>query len=189
MIYPNKLFANFKQTHESCVLASYGVVSHYFNNIPVPRHFWDYCKHYKLKPKPKSDRDAEYKYSKHFDNQLCPRTGYDIILELYRESQEKSFSINRSTFSAGLVDVMLEEECICRDLKSDNSECLLNLTIMEPGGRHHSITVGFSGDKFCCYDTQINEWRWVYRLKDIPYESIYRDWTLKMGVLYKRFKE
>ena len=45
MVNSEMLYSSFKQSCNSCVLASYAVVSNHYTNIAIDEYFKDYCEH------------------------------------------------------------------------------------------------------------------------------------------------
>ncbi len=151
MIDKSKLDITFKQKHGSCVLASYAIVSNYFTGISITQFFEDYCKHFEEVFY--SWQEAESKYAMHFDNEWRKRNcmGYQVILDLHRNSSQTAFAQSRVCFSG---QFFLDSSGVVYDLEHQlrNTESFLNITY-EPGRNYHSITVFYDGTQFLARDT------------------------------------
>ncbi len=138
MIELSKLNTDFIQSPESCVLSSYAVVNNYFTGLSIENHFEDYCRHYKIEFI--DAKDAEKKYAVHFDKEWRSQNckGYEIILHLHQNSDQKSFSIARGVFNAkfylSTMDDLNEIKYILL-----NEESIINFTFQHSGG-FHSVT-------------------------------------------------
>jgi hypothetical protein len=102
MINPSRLDKLFKQSCDSCVLASYSIVANYFTGISIHSFFSAYCHHYYRKI---DQQDAELLYYEHFKSFASDQNGYNIILNLHKNSDEPEFKKARSLFSVEFFQV------------------------------------------------------------------------------------
>ena len=141
----------FLQNGGSCVLASYAVVANYFTGKPIASYFEGYCHHFGLKFK--NAADAEQVYAAHFDAEWRKRDcrGYEVILDLHRNSKEPCFSEARQIFEGRFF---LDSAAHISELEEllGKNEAFLNITY-EPGQDYHSVTVLSDGNSFKARDT------------------------------------
>jgi hypothetical protein len=141
----------FKQNSGSCVLASYAIVASYFTGQQVTRYFEGYCEHFQVTYT--NAADAEEKYAEHFDAEWRKRNcrGYEVILDLHRNSKVGCFAEARRFFEGRFF---LDSSKHLHELEEllSTKEAFLNITY-EPGIDYHSITVMFDGKGLLARDT------------------------------------
>jgi hypothetical protein len=166
----DKINTNFLQNGGSCVLSSYAIVANYFTGAPLASFFEGYCSHFGLKYT--NGAEAEQKYARHFDAEWRKRNcmGYQVILDLHKNSKEKCFVEARKVFNARFY---LESAKHLDELEQllNSREAFLNITY-EPGGDYHSITVARGAKGLMSRDTnqkglhQIPSLRKIGKLRD-----------------------
>jgi hypothetical protein len=178
MIYHERLDRAFRQNGNSCVLASYAIVSNYYTKQPIYGFFEDYCRHYGIAFTDQCN--AEIEYSRHFDALWKSRKckGYEIIRELHCGSDKKSFKMGRDKFDVEFIpDTKSQIQYITQELVS--GESLLNITIFRSNEGCHSLTIGREGDIFWCRDTASTD-------NLIKIDSMNNLGQLRDGILYKQ---
>lgn len=145
----------YRQTLDTCVLASYGVACFPFTGTPVLDYFTAYCRNY--------NQDAthpERSYENHFHAE-CRKpgmSGYKILKCLHDGSAEAVFEKARNAVSLEHVD-WAQTDAAAIELKLKNPDCLLLLFLN--GGtppnfnrlEWHSIVVGHDGQSLFYFDT------------------------------------
>jgi len=176
MIDESKVNTEFRQSGDSCVLSSYGIVANYFTGRAVTDFFIAYCSHFGLKHD--ANQKAEQVYSEHFHCESEKRNckGYELILDLHKNSAEDAFNDCRSTFDARFIlDATSEMSSFHETLKQ--SAAFLNLTYVKGNG-YHSVTIFHNGRTLCLRDTAL---ACISPLNPLG--------ILKDGVIYKRRSE
>jgi hypothetical protein len=180
MVPFSKLKIGFKQSGNTCVLASYGIASNYFTSLPVESFFEDYCKHYKINP---PTLDFEKAYDAHFHEELKKQriSGYELIVNLHKTSAQKCFVESRGRFTTEtILNTTTELGRIELILKKDNVLLLLTRNFLTD---YHSCVVGFDNDSFYLIETMHN-YPDFYRktsidqFRKLPYSGELRDSVL-----------
>ena len=141
----------FRQSGDSCVLASFAVAAHPFTKQPIKKYFYDYCRHFHIR-----SRDHEHCYCKHFPNEYVRRgiSGYELIKRLYQSSTQKSFARCRRKFHVCTINnVASEEQKIAQALHSENPTAL----IVFLNNSNHSLVVFVGENGISFYDTNAGD--------------------------------
>lgn len=139
MIDLTKVNDTFRQTGNSCVLASYAIAFNYFTGLPCEYCFEAYCQHFGLSY---SDwKDAEQKYNDHFHIEYESRKGlgYEIITELHDTSLVTEFVKARETFNCELIGETQSNLVRISGILAVE-EALINITSRNEDGWSHSVT-------------------------------------------------
>jgi hypothetical protein len=168
--------SEFLQNGGSCVLSSYAIVASYFTGEPISLYFEGYCRHFRLAFKDAAD--AEQKYAAHFDAEWRKRNcrGYEVILDLHSNSNEKCFVDARRIFEGRFY---LDSSSHVDELERllGTHEAFLNISY-NAGQNFHSITILNDGTRFLCRDTEQKGIHPISGLRQIG--------TLRDSVLYIR---
>lgn len=168
--------SEFLQNGGSCVLSSYAIVASYFTGQPISSYFEGYCRHFGLAFK--DPADAEQKYAVHFDAEWRKRKcrGYEVILDLHSNSNEKCFVDARRVFEGRFY---LDSSGHIGELERllSTREAFLNISY-NAGQNFHSITIMNDGARYLARDTEQKGIHAISGLRQIG--------TLRDSVLYVR---
>ena len=126
------------QKPDTCVLSSYAIVNHYFTRLQEDVIFGSYCKHFGLK----GTQDLSTRYNSHFHIYIRHQaiTGYECIINLHQQSTQRAFVKGRELFNETyFTDTLSNIYTIATILMEEES--LINLSIKQNNGQHHSITI------------------------------------------------
>lgn len=160
MICSTQINSAFYQQPNSCVMASYGIVSEYFNNnISVSKIFEEYCDFFRIPYL--NSINAEIYCGNHL-NFVCQNIlhwrGYEMTNYIDNHSNNNQVFIqNRSLFRAKIVSLTPLNTAQYQNLLNDLSskESLANILTVVNGG-YHSRTIGIDNNSLFIHDTNPN---------------------------------
>lgn len=161
MINSAQLNITFGQQPVSCVLASYGIVSEYFNkSISVINIFEKYCDYFRI---PYTNSVQAEIYSGNNLNFVCQNNlnwkGYEMINYLHNHSKNNPlFNQNSSLFNAKIISLNSLNTAEYKNLLSDLSSkvSLANILTDNGNGSYHSRTIGIDNNNLFIHDTNPN---------------------------------
>jgi hypothetical protein len=154
----------YRQSFNTCVLASYGVACFPFTHQPIGDYFLAYCRHFAL-----DQTLPEASYERHFHS--LP-SGYDVIETLHLDATDSVFSACRANvllierFEAGHGTQMREQALV-----SDPG--LVMLLSFSPKGLHtphfHSVAINYdeTESSLYYYDTNTAMFSKISHLEDL----------------------
>ena len=153
MVDRQRLYLNFLQSCNSCVLASYAVGAYAFTAITPDRFFIDYCEHYKISIP--QGTDAEHCYDDHFQKEWKKRgcKGFEIIQELHRSSDKESFVKCGEKFDVEFIN-SVESEIERLKATLTQKEALVIVAFQVPSDGVHATIVGFDGNGWYTIETR-----------------------------------
>ena len=166
MIDKTKIYRNFIQHSNSCILASYAIAANYFTGIPISDYFRDYCWHFNLSPTDPEIRQFfssisyhqdpstldEFMYEFHFHKEYNNRqiSGLNLILEIHNVSMANSFDQSRGKIEIeSIPKVPADLQRIENILKSDHS-----LLISAFNSGRHIAVFGYADLKWFTIETR-----------------------------------
>lgn len=177
MINTELLDKDFTQHYNSCVMASYAIVSNYFNSrISISEIFDAYCDHFNIPWV--TQLESESHCSNHI-NFICPYIlhwhGYDMVDYLHNHSNIDIFVRNRRLFTTEVIKLNPLTEDLYDELITGlrNNVALANILIID-NDAFHSKTLGIdekTQDKFT-HDTALGTGSKITTNVDLKYNSI-----------------
>lgn len=145
MVNVELLNQEFSQHSNSCVMASYAIVSHFFNNrINITDIFDEYCNHFHIPWV--THLESESHCSNHI-NFICPYIlhwrGYNMVDYLHKHSIMNLFNQNRALFTSEVISInpLSDDEYYGLITRLRNDVALANVLVLNDGG-FHSMTLG-----------------------------------------------
>jgi len=146
MVDTNLLNQTFSQQTDSCVLASYAVVTNYYrNHISISDVFDEYCDNFRIPYL--SNLDSERASGNHL-NKICQDIlnwhGYQLVDYIHNHANQHLFATNRNFFSTliyALAPLTIDQFNRLIDTLRLN-ESVANILIAVPSGGWHSQTLG-----------------------------------------------
>lgn len=149
MVNQNLFYTGFKQTYNSCVIASFAVSSHYYNPRVTPQEFLkSFCIFYdEGLAQFKEDICAENLFwEKQYEFVFAKKlhelsiSGNALMKKYFEESSQKLFERCRKIFTVDYVEVK-DDNSLQQKLK--DKESILVASFKQPNGGYHSISIGF----------------------------------------------
>lgn len=155
MVNSSNLHSQFRQSFNSCVLASYAITSNYYTNIHIAEFFVAYCKHFdcpkiavleKIQLIQKGivvteGNDDEFRYELDFHKRYRKGilNGLQIIEDLHNHSNESAFAHSRNQFEVQYI-ANVKTQLYEVEKKLMNEDSLLVLAFPgDQGGRHIAV--------------------------------------------------
>ena len=165
MIDKNKIYKNYVQHSNSCILASYAIASNYFTDILIENFFRDYCLHFNLVLndeinryfasilyQPENSTLPEFLYEFHFQREFRRRqiTGLKLMEQIHHESNEYSFVQSKNIIEIETIDnVIYEQARIETTLKNESS-----LLVSAINNGNHIAVFGYTELKWFTIETR-----------------------------------
>lgn len=148
---------SFKQSGNSCILASYAIAAYPFTGTPVLDYFRDYRDVF-FSDKAQN-MDPEPFYNAHFHplyQYISGKSGFQLLRDCHERIDRPSFNKARSIIRLSLIDSVEDDlHEIESDLKG-KTESLLIVFVKQPSLKdlmpYHAIVIGYDTNGFFDYD-------------------------------------
>lgn len=173
MITKSKIYKEFIQHGNSCILASYAIASNYFTDIPIRKYFEDYCRHFNISIgsnekqyfrdinyQPENATLHEFLYDSHFHREYRAQNipGITLLLNIHNTSLQDSFLKTRENLTIELISNVFNELTTIENLLKSEEGLLVSAF----NGGSHTAVFGFCEENWFTIETRLCS---VYRTK------------------------